>query len=189
MWILFNVFLPYPTLYCLDSGTNSWSLYLRSISTTASWPERCSPTLASAGASTTWTQPSRSWGNSSPHIRPRRSWARTRSCGWPCATSTFWWLCWTSRVENRRLSLKPLFCLCWRGTCRTCAQNATGPATPTRHHPDPAATALKHGDEAEPRCGLYIGGLWRLMEENVNVVLWRCKDWMDSRSSERLSWR
>ncbi len=123
------------TFYCL--------IFFRS--TAVSWPGRCSPTHVSAGANIMSTQPLQSCGNSSPRTRPRKNSARTRSCGWPCATSTSWWLCWRAREESHRLTRKPHSSHWSRGTCRTCAPTAPGPATPTRPHPGPAVTVQKPG--------------------------------------------
>lgn len=158
-------------------------------STAVSWPGRFSPTHASAGANIMSTQPSRSCGNSFPRTRLRKSSARTRSCGWPCATSTSWWLCWRARAESRRLTRKPHSSRCSRGTCRTCAPTAPGPATPTRHRPGPAATAQKRG-RAKPA---YASELRR--EHSVrgfcdcDIFLkvpspWRDKAGVDFRNSE-----
>lgn len=153
-------------------------------STAVSWPGRCSPTHVSAGANIMSTQPSQSCGNSFPRTRLRKSSARTRSCGWPCATSTSWWPCWRARAESRRLTRKPHSSRCSRGTCRTCAPTAPGPATPTHPLPGPAATVQKHG-RINLNWGMSI--LW---EDSVIVTFlkipspWRDKAGVDFRNSE-----
>lgn len=121
-----------------------WSLQLRP----APWPGRCSPTPGNAGASTTWTPPSQSSASSSPPTLRRRSWARTRSCAWPCATSTSWCSCWRARaVSSRATPLQPCS-PCSGGTWSSCSRLHTPgpwPVTQRSPHLDPAATAPRPG--------------------------------------------
>lgn len=144
-----------------DSFSGDWPLQLYS----APWPGRCSPTQGSAGASTTSTPPSPSSASSSPPIHRRRSWARTRSCVWPCATSTSWCSCWRVRTANRPATPRPLCSPFSEETWNDCTPLHTPgpwPATQKSPHLDPAATALRPGRNTAAKCKI-SGLLWTLL--------------------------
>lgn len=114
----------------------------------APWPGRCSPTPGSDGANTTSTPPSQSSASSYRRILRRRSWARTRSCAWPCATSTSWCSCWRARAASRPATPPPPCSPSWEETWSSCTRTPTpGPrrVTPTLRRLDPAVAAPRPG--------------------------------------------
>lgn len=125
-----------------------WLIFLSTDRCSSPWPGRCLPIRGNGGASTTSTPPSPSSVNSSPPILPKRSWARMRSCVWPCATSTSWCSCWRARAVSRPAT-PPLLCSpfseeIW-SNCTPLLTPGPWPVTQKSPHLDPAATAPRPG--------------------------------------------